>query len=171
MNFFEFKRNRVHWTSWVFNIFHQILCHYFFKYFFFPFITLFSSYKCLYWHTWFCPTWPHVFKMVGDVSVKRSASVEATGRSSRSTMNIVEDDGRTSVSKTDHFAVIGPSQKGPLLGLIFCVTVIKSSVIFEQWQHFHSASGPAYYVTSLMVEDRFNGTDMNQNSKDPYTES
>ena len=86
-------------------------------------------------------------------------------------MNIVEDDGRISVSKMGHFAVIGPSQKGPLLGLIFYVTVIKSSVISEQWQHFHSASGPAYYVTSLTVEDRFNGTDMNQNSEDPYTES
>lgn len=47
-------------------------------------------------------------------------------------MNIIEDDGRVSVSKMDHFAVIGPSQKGPLLGLIICVTVIKSSVIFEQ---------------------------------------
>lgn len=47
-------------------------------------------------------------------------------------MNIVEDDGRISVSKMGHFAVIGPSQKGPLLGLIFYVTVIKSSVISEQ---------------------------------------
>ena len=48
-------------------------------------------------------------------------------------MNTVEDDGRTGpVSKMYHFAVIGPSQKGPLLCLMLYVTVIKSSVIFQQ---------------------------------------
>ena len=49
-------------------------------------------------------------------------------------MNIVEDDGRIGpVSKMYHFAVIGPFQKGSALHLMLYVTVIKSSVIFEQW--------------------------------------
>ena len=48
-------------------------------------------------------------------------------------MNIVEDDGRIGpVSKMYHFAVIGPFQKGSVLHLMLYVTVIKSSVIFEQ---------------------------------------
>lgn len=75
-------------------------------------------------------------------------------------MNTVEDDGRTGpVSKDVPLCCDWSISEGPSTlfdALCHCHKII--SDFSTVTQRFHSASGPAYYVTSLMVEDRINGT-------------